>query len=139
MDPQLLAVLKEQPVQLAVFGGHAPAVPLGPPPRAAPGDRAEPAAKAAGIVELRQCLERQQERILGNVLCGGAAARALFGDRHDGSAEAAHELIERIEIAEERPQHQLLVCLFRKKTAACFHVRSLPRLWALVSVPPCSR
>ena len=124
VDGQLLAARQEEAVQLTLLRGHAPAVSLGPPPGAAPGDGAEPRRKSRGVVQLRQRLERQQERFLRDVLRGGAAADALLRHRQHRAAEPADQLVERLQVAEERAEDQFFVVQFWEMARACSHSNS---------------
>jgi len=122
---QLLAG-EQDAVQLRCLRRFGPPVPLRQPAGPVTGDGIEPRREPLRIIQLRQRLEGDQERVLRRVLGSGPRAQHLLRDRQHRPAVPAHQLIERLQVAEERVQHDLCVLDLREMPSIGFQLRSLP-------------
>lgn len=73
------------------------------------GDRADPASETRRLLKLWQRLERQQKRLLRQILRSLPRTERLRGNDDDGVAIAGHQLVERRDVAQQGVQDQLLI------------------------------
>ena len=103
------AVAQNQRVEFAVFGRLLPRLLPADPPGPMASDGADPTAEAGRLLQLRQGLERQQKRLLRQILRGFPRTERLHGDDDHRAPIAGHQFVERPEIAHQGVQDQLLV------------------------------
>jgi len=100
VDHQLAAVREQQPVQLGRLRRLGAPVASRHPPRAVARNRAEPAGELRRVLQLRQRLEGQQECLLRHVARRFPRAERLLRDDEHRAAEAPHQFVERLQVAE---------------------------------------
>lgn len=106
---QLPALGEQQAVDLRGLGRLGAALAGGHAPGAVPGDGMEPGRELRGLLKLGKGFEGEQKRLLGHVLGPLAAAQRLRGDQRHRAAEAAHQLVEGVEVAEQGGDDERLI------------------------------
>jgi hypothetical protein len=76
---------------------------------ATPRDGIQPRPKAGSVFQLRQRFESHQKHFLSYIFGGVVAAQYCLGYGHDRFAEAAHQFIERNQVAQQRRQNKLFL------------------------------
>lgn len=118
-DRQLLAVGEQCQVELCRFRRRAAVLTADDPAGAMPRDGAQPACKLRRMLQLRQRLEGQQKCLLRDIFRRWTGTQHLFRDQRDGDTETPNQLIERLQIAQQREDDQLFVNHMRK--SVLFH------------------
>jgi len=103
------AMAQNQRVEFAVFGRLLARFPATDPPGSMPGDGTDPGAETRGLLKLGQRLESQQERLLRESFRGFPGAQRLRRDDDDRAPITEDQLIERLDVAQQSVQDQLLV------------------------------
>jgi len=100
---------QNQRVEFAVFGRLLARFPAADPPGPMPGDGTDPGAETRRLLKLGQCLESQQKRLLSQIFRRFPRPQRLRRDNDDRAPIPGNQLIERLDVAQQGVQNQLLV------------------------------
>ena len=123
---QLRAVLQEDPIELRRIGRRDRRRSPGHSRRPVPGDGVEPRTEPLRLGKLRQRFERGEEHILRHILGCLPRAHHRSGNGDQRAPIASHQLIERFQVSEQRPDYQLALFGYRARGRRLALLSSLP-------------